>query len=400
MGAVSPFGAGVSALLSGLASGASAVTTVPELASVHGLRCRVQAAVPDIDEKVIPRKFRRSMSPMSVYATMACREALDGANLGDAATASGRMAVVIGSTLGSPATSEAIFREYLFEHSLERMKSTLFFQVMGHSAAANVAQALGVTGRVMAPSAACATGCQTVGLAYETIAYGRQDWALAGGADELHPMTVSTFDIINAASTRYNETPTLTPRPFDTDRDGVVCAEGGGILLLEALETAQARHATILAEVCGFSTVSDPSNMANPNADSMEFCMRAALSDASIDPSAVSYVNAHATGTEQGDAAECEAIARVFGDRVPVSSMKGHMGHTMAASGALELIASVAMMRRGELFATRNLEHIDPACAAIRHALPRERHPVRVIVKNSFAMGGVNSCLVLKEFEP
>jgi 3-oxoacyl-[acyl-carrier-protein] synthase II len=165
------------------------------------------------------------------------------------------------------------------------------------------------------------------------------------------------------------------------------------------LESARRRGARILAEVVGFATVSDPSNIANPNAAAMETCMREALADDGLSPEAVDYINAHATGTEQGDVAECRAIADLFGDRPAVSSLKGNLGHTMAASGALELIATVAMMNRGEAFATRNLEDLDPACAGVRHLRANEKLDIDVALKNSFAMGGINSCLVLRRWK-
>jgi 3-oxoacyl-[acyl-carrier-protein] synthase II len=230
------------------------------------------------------------------------------------------------------------------------------------------------------------------------IALGKQETMLCGGADEFHPLTAATFDVMNAVSTGYNERPEATPRPFDRDRDGVVCAEGCGMLLLESLDSALRRGVPILAEIVGFACVTDTSNIANPNAESMERCMRLALRDAGVEAADVAYVNAHATATAQGDVAEAEAIHAVFGSDVPVSSLKGHIGHTMAASGAIELIGTIAMMQRGELIATHNLDHVDPACAMIRHVRPQERREIAVAVKNNFALGGVNASLVIRRY--
>jgi len=279
------------------------------------------------------------------------------------------------------------------------VKSTVFFQIMNHSCASNVAQTLNVTGRILAPSAACATGCQAVGYAYEMIAFGKQDQMLCGGADEFHPLTVATFDIINAASSQYNDRPQETPRPFDVARDGIVCGEGAGILLLESLESAKARGADILAEVIGFATTADPSNIANPDAASIRFCMEKALIDAGVGPGEIDYVNAHATGTDQGDLAESQAIFEIFGSQVPVSSLKGHLSHTMAASGSLEIIATVGMINRGVLIPTRNLYSVDPRCEKVRHLVASEKMPIRLAVKNNFALGGVNSSVVLRRYE-
>lgn len=397
-GAVSPFGRGVDALMQGLLQGRSGVVQVPELGAIKGIRTRVAALVTGVDEKEIPRKHRRSMSGMSVYATLACRDAALMAGLTEAAFRSGRLGVSIGSTTGSARTMQDFFTDFNADNSLERMKSTLFFHIMNHSCASNVAQALGITGRILAPSAACSTSCQAVGYAAETIACGRQEFMLAGGADEFHALTSGTFDNMNAASIAFNDSPTRTPRPFDRSRDGIVCGEGSGILLLESLDSALARGAEILAEIVGFATNSDPASIANPNAGAIASCMREALADAGLAPCDVDYLNAHATATEQGDVAECEAVAAVFGSEVPVSSLKGHLGHAMAASGTLELAACIEMLRREVLIPTLNLDEVDPRCAGVRHVRGVESRRVRTVLKNNFALGGVNSSIILRRY--
>ena len=396
MGAVSPLGRGVGPLMDGLYGGKGGVTEIPGLSEIGGLRCTVGASVRDVDPMEIPRKHRRSMSPMSIYAVLAAGEALEQAGISREIRESGRLGVTVGSTVGSVRTSHEFFTYFLAEKSIEEMKSSVFFKIMNHSCASNVAHALGITGRMMAVSAACSTGCQTVGYASELIAAGKQDFVLCGGADELHPLTVATFDSLRAASTAFNDRPDATPRPFDEERDGVVCGEGSGILLLESLDSALERGADILAEIAGFASVTDNSSIANPSADSMVTCMRLALDDASMSADDIGYVNAHATGTLQGDIAEGIAIERLFRDTVPVSSLKGHLGHTMAASGTLELIASIDMMRKGAVVPTRNLERADAACGAIAHASGKEKIGCDAAVKNSFALGGVNSSIVVR----
>jgi 3-oxoacyl-[acyl-carrier-protein] synthase II len=336
------------------------------------------------------------MSNMSVYATLASQEALEQAGLEEEHRSGGRMGIAIGSSVGSPLSTQKSYSDFFNHNSLEQMRSTGFFQIMNHSCAANVSQALGVNGRILAPSAACSTSCQTIGYGFETIAFGKQDFMLCGGAEEYHPLITATFDIMNAASVAFNDRPTLTPRPFDQDRDGVVCAEGSGVLLMETMESALLRGAPILAEIVGFATVADTSNMVNPSAASMQTCMEAALADAGLEPGQIHYINAHATGTEQGDEAESEAIYRVFGGHIPVSSLKGHMGHTMAASGALEILATIAMLNRGCIIPTMNLDNVDKTCDKIRHVLKLEDRPCVNAVKNNFAFGGVNSSVVLR----
>jgi 3-oxoacyl-[acyl-carrier-protein] synthase II len=206
------------------------------------------------------------------------------------------------------------------------------------------------------------------------------------------------FDILLASSTR-NDEPTRTPRPFDAERDGVVVAEGAGSLVLEELEFARARGARIIAEVLGFGTNCDGLHMTNPSPDGMEQVMRLALADAGLDADAVDYVNAHGTGTEVGDIAESEATLRVFGPRVPVSTLKGHTGHTLGACGAIEAWISLEMLREGWVAPTKNLENPDPRCAALDYVVgaPREL-AAEIIVSNNFAFGGVNTSLVFRRW--
>jgi 3-oxoacyl-[acyl-carrier-protein] synthase II len=398
MGSISPFGRGVNILVESLFAMKSGVTKIPGLADFGGLRTHVAAVVPDIDFKEIPRKYRRSMSKMSIYATLACQEAVSQGNVTEAMLSDGRLGISMGSTIGSPIATQEFFEDFLTYRSLERMRATTFFQIMNHSCATNVAQTLGIKGRILAPSSACSTGCQAIGYGFEMIASGKQDMMLCGGADEFHPLSPATFDIMSAASVRYNDAPHLTPRPFDLDRDGVVCSEGSGVLLLETLDSAQKRGAPIFAEITGFATSSDTTNIADPNSESIEGCIRLALEDSGMKADEIDYVNAHATGTIQGDIAESTAIGRVFGNDVPVSSLKGHLGHTMAACGALETIASIAMIDKGSLVPTLNLENVDPLCGNIRHIRQIEKADIKTVLKNNFALGGVNTCIVIRGY--
>jgi 3-oxoacyl-[acyl-carrier-protein] synthase II len=203
--------------------------------------------------------------------------------------------------------------------------------------------------------------------------------------------------VLFATSTAYNSTPTRTPRPFDRDRDGLVCGEGCGIVVLEELDRARRRGARILAEVVGYHTSSSGVHISESSKDAMVVCMREALANAGLAPDAVDYVNAHATATIQGDQEEAAAVRELFGDRVPVSSLKGYIGHTLGASAALELIASLAMMARGTIYPTLNLETVAPDCAGIQHVTRRLDRPVSVLVKNSFGFGGIGAVLVCRK---
>lgn len=397
-GAVSPYGIGVSALVDNVRQGKSAVRIIDEWRDIKGLGSYLAAPVPEIDaRKYLPRAARRTMGDMAVHATIAAREALNDAGITDEELQSGGIGIAIGSTTGSPAEYNNFYEEFLAGRSIETLKSGMFFKIMGHSCAANVMYALGISGEQWAPTSACTSSSQAIGLGCLLVRQGRQRAVICGGADEVHYTVTMVFDIIRAASQNNNH-PQKTPRPFDSGRDGVVCGGGAGILLIESLESALARGARIYAEITGFGHASDPGHIANPSPDAMAGVMAQAMREAGVRPDQVDYVNAHATGTEQGDLAEAGAIASVIGTKAPVSSLKGHIGHTLGASGALESILTLEMMQRGEVWPTLHLEQVDPGCGAIN--LIRDVTPgnLETVVKNNFALGGVNVALVYQKW--
>lgn len=398
IGAVSAYGIGMEPLWSGLKNGRSGIEYNPELENIPGLSSNLSGRVPELPEKEIPRRFRRSMSRMSLFAAFAAREAVRMAGLEEEYLSGGRAGVSMSSTVNSPYALEDVFRKYLLGGSgVEQIRSTSFFKIMNHSCAANVAQYLGISGRVISPAAACATGGQAMALGAEAIAAGKQDVMLCGGADEVHPLTVGTFDMMDAASVRHGDNPTRASRPFDADRDGVVCSEGGGVLVLESLDSALSRGALILGEIAGWS-MNCAKNLVSPDPATMRECILAALQSAGAAPGDVDYINAHATSTLQGDADEAAVLARIFGKSVPVSSLKGHLGHTMAASGALETAVVARMMQEGLLLGTRNLENVDPDCAGISHIQEDCTKDVHAVLKNNFAFGGINTALVIRRY--
>lgn len=396
MGAISPFGEGVSLLHNGIAEMQSAISHMERANEIAEMRTKVAGQVSGINLKAVPRKDRRTMTDMGVYALLSAKEALAMADVTEEHIASGRLGMAMACTTNCGELIEDFFTHYLPEKTLDHCKSTTFFKFMGHGAVSSVAQALGITGRIISPAAACATATQSIGLAYETILLGQQDIMLCGGTEELHPLSLASFDFINAASTEFNNTPSETPRPFDVKRDGVVCAEGAGLLILESYDHAVARGANILGEVVGFATLSSPKNPANPDSEAIQKCMLEALRQADLSPSDIGYLNAHATGTEVGDIAEAQAIEEIFGTSVPVSSFKGHLGHTLAASGALETIVTLMGLQKREVYPTRNLETVDPRCGSIHLLTKTEETSSTYFLKNSFALGGINASLIIK----
>jgi 3-oxoacyl-[acyl-carrier-protein] synthase II len=333
---------------------------------------------------------------MSIFAVQAAIQAVAQAKLTPQDIGSQqRVGCMMGSTTGSSQTLARTYERLLTEKSgYDLLGAAEFFMCISHTVAMNVAQYYGIQGVVSSTNAACASGLQAVGAGYDQIRMGRQDIMLCGGGEELHETTVGSFDILYAASTGFNDSPSQTPRPFDAKRDGLVCGEGAGVLVLESLEHAKVRNAEILAEITGYHTCSNGTHVSQSDDAAMTICMNQALEEARLSPSDIGYVNAHATGTAQGDAAEVRAIARVFGDQVPVSSLKGHMGHTLGCSGPIELAAAIEMMRRGVIHATANLDEVAPDCQGVAHVQKRMARRYRALLKNSFAFGGINSAIV------
>lgn len=397
IGSVTPLGYGAGTLFEAMKNRTSAVKHLPEWEEYDGLRSLVAAPCEIRNEMDIPRKTRRSMSPMSIMAVQAADEALADAGIDRASLANGRCGCVSGSTMGSAKVINQAYELVLPEKDFSQLTSMMFFKCMAHSVSANLAQYLGLTGTVMATSAACASSLQAIGAGYDLIRAGRQDVIICGGAEEIHPTVTGIFDLLYATSVNYNDAPELTPRPFDAKRDGLVCGEGAGILVLENYDLAIARNARIYAEIIGYNTVGSGDHVSQSNKEAMIRCMTGALEDAEIRPENIDYINAHATGTIQGDAAEAEAIAELFGSKIPVSSLKGYIGHTLGASGAIELIASLKMMNENLLLPGLNLDEPAADCSGICHLLAPENKKVNCLIKNGFAFGGVNASLICRK---
>ena len=337
------------------------------------------------------------MGRVGILAALASQDAMADANLGEDDVTSERTGVAMGSTTGSVPVLEHFFGSYLATGGILEQEGTNFMKIMGHTVAANVGTMLGVKGRLIAPCSACASSTQAIGYGYEAIKDGYQDLMFCGGADDLHPITAGVFDILHAASKNFNDAPHATPRPFDIRRDGLVVSEGGAVVVLEEYGRARERGAKIYGEILGYGTCCDGSHMTTPSQDGMVRCMRAALEAAAIQNTDLAYINAHATGTDLGDIAECQAIKELIGDKVPVSSTKGYTGHTLAACGAIELIFCLLMMKHGFIAPTLNLEEIDPACRGIGHVQEKIETELDLVMTSNFAFGGVNAVLIVKK---
>ena len=396
-GLVTPLGSDPDRVLDAVLAGVSGIRTIPSLATVEGLGVRIGGAVDGFEPQRIPRKFRRSMSRMSQYAASAAADAIAMAGIDAATLQSGRTAIAAGSTTGSPDAMEAFFREYIGTGSIRGVSGTAFLRVMSHTVPAHLALVFGVTGPVHTPACACAISNQALGIGLDLLRLGRADVVICGGADELSVLGAATFDLVGAAARGWADDPTARPAPFDRSRDGVVVAEGASMLVLETLDHARARGATVLGEVLGYGESCDATHMSSPEPEGMCQAMRRALDDARLSPADIGYVNAHATGTVVGDAAEASATASVFGGETPVSSLKGHFGHTLAACGGIEATLSLIAMARGVLPGTRNLRDPDVSgLFLVRDPLVRR---VDRVVSNNFAFGGINASVVLGRAE-
>ncbi len=342
------------------------------------------------------RKQLRGMGRVSQLAVCAAERALTDAGLiGDPLLKSGRVGVACGSSIGSTADISD-FAQMLLTGTSPGLNANSYVRMMPHTTTANVGIFFGLKGRLIVTSTACTSGSQGIGFAYEAVRNGQQTAMLGGGAEELCPSEAIAFDLLYATS-RRNDAPHTTPRPYDRDRDGLVIGEGAGMLVLEEYEHARARGARIHAEVVGFATNSDGSHVTRPEASTMQVVMELALQDAGLAPEAIGYVNGHGTATEQGDIAETQATARLFGPRMPISSQKSYLGHTLGACGALESIFSIEMMRAGWFAPTINLENVDPRCGELDYITGEGRAlDVEYVMNNNFAFGGVNTSLVFK----
>lgn len=355
-----------------------------------------------VDDFTVPthwtRKQLRSMGRVSRLSVYAAERALAHAGLlEDESIKDGRMGVACGSSTGSTDEIKA-FGNMLLNSVADGLNANSYIRMMPHTTAANISIFFGLTGRLIPTSSACTSGSQGIGYAYEAIKFGRLPLMLAGGAEELCPTEAMVFDALYATSLK-NDAPHTSPRPYDSGRDGLVIGEGAGMLVLEELEHALARGATIHAEIVGFGCNADGQHATKPVQSTMRRAMELALEDAALVPEAIGYVNGHGTATEQGDVAETQATSSLFGSRMPISSQKSYFGHTLGACGALESWFSIEMLNRDSYVHTLNLDHIDPACGELDYLRGEFREMSHeYVMNNNFAFGGVNTSLIFRRW--
>ncbi|HHF3010618.1 TPA: beta-ketoacyl-ACP synthase [Vibrio diabolicus] len=375
----------------------NATQYMPSYEQYDGLNTKLAAPILDFElPKHYKRKQVRGMGRVSKLATVATENALSQAGLiGNDVLTNGQTGIAYGSSTGSTDAIGA-FGVMLNEKTTKAITATTYVQMMPHTTAVNVGLFFGLKGRVIPTSSACTSGSQAIGYAYEAIKHGYQTVMVAGGAEELCPTESAVFDTLFATSLK-NEDPKSTPRPYDSDRDGLVIGEGAGTLVLEEYEHAVARGAKIYAEIIGFASNCDAAHVTQPQMETMQICMEMALQNASIPAEKINYVSAHGTATDRGDIAESNATANALG-KVPISSLKSYFGHTLGACGAIEAWLGLEMMHTGWFNPTLNLENLDEQCGDLDYIAGQGRElDVKYLMSNNFAFGGINTSIIFKK---
>jgi 3-oxoacyl-[acyl-carrier-protein] synthase-1 len=395
MGIVSCIGNDLDKVANALRRGVPGIGPAPEFAAA-GLRSRV-AGIPSLEGlPPVKRTLRRFMSDPALYAYHAACGAIADAKLPAELLGSPRTGLIVGS--GASSGIELVETVALArEHGAHNVAPYAVARVMGNTTSANLATAFGIRGASYSIVSACATSAHCIGHGAELIQLGKLDRVIVGGAEEVRWTTALVFDAMGALSRGFNDAPQWASRPYDKRRDGFVLAGGAGVLVLEELESALARGARVRAELAGYGTSSDGSNMVTPRADGIARAMNMALEEANAD---IDYINTHATSTLVGDRTELEAIREVFGERPPlISSTKGLTGHAIGASGAHEAIYCLLMMERGFVAACANLFEPDPATHGLPLVTASRDASLETVLTNSLGFGGTNASLVLRRWQ-
>ena len=373
----------------------SGIRFIPEYAEL-GFRSQV-GGMPQIDlDARIDRKQRRFMGDASAFAYVAMADAIVDAGLDAASIADPRIGVIAGSGGGSCA-NQVEAADLLRAKGVRRVGPYMVTRTMCSTVSANLATGFHIQGLNYSLSSACATSAHCIGAAMEQIQLGKQDIVFAGGGEELHWTQTMLFDAMGALSSHRNDTPEKASRAYDADRDGFVIAGGGGMVVVESLEHAQARGARILAEIVGYGATSDGADMVAPSGEGAARCMRQAL--ATVE-SPIDYLNTHGTSTPVGDVAELGAIKAVFGaDVPPFSSTKSLSGHSLGAAGVHEAIYCMLMMERGFVAGSANIDTLDPAAEGMPILRASRDATLTTVMSNSFGFGGTNATLVLRRFK-
>ncbi|PKA98670.1 3-oxoacyl-[acyl-carrier-protein] synthase-1 [Flavobacteriaceae bacterium MAR_2009_75] len=362
-----------------------------------GYRSPITGHVDEPDLKsLLSRRQRISMGQEAQFAYMATMEALKNAQIDEDFMEINEIGILYGndSTAKSTVDSVDIMRE---KGDTTLVGSGAIFKAMNSTVTMNLSTIFKLKGINLTISAACASGSHSVGLAYHLIKSGLQECIIAGGAQEINPEAMGSFDGLGVFATN-TDNPEKASKPFDKDRDGLVPSGGGATLIVESYDSAVKRGAPILAELVGYGFSSNGDHISTPNVDGPSRAMQRALDDAKMNPSEIDYVNAHATSTPVGDANEAKAIFEVFGETNPyVSSTKSMTGHECWMAGASEIVYSLIMMENSFIAPNINLENTDEDSGKLNIVKKTLNKKIDVFLSNSFGFGGTNSALILKK---
>jgi len=394
LGLVSCLGNDRSSVATSLRESRSGIRAIPEYTEL-GFRSQV-GGMPDIDlDALIDRKQRRFMGDASAFAHVSMADAIKDASLSPDSVVDPRIGVIAGSGGGSCA-NQVEAADLLRAKGVRRVGPYMVTRTMCSTVSANLATAFHIRGLNYSISSACATSAHCIGAAMEQIQLGKQDLVFAGGGEELHWTQTMLFDAMGALSSKYNDTPGVASRAYDADRDGFVIAGGGGMVVVESLQHAQARGARIIAEIIGYGATSDGADMVAPSGEGAARCMRQAL--ATVD-GRIDYLNTHGTSTPVGDVAELGAMRDVFGANVPpFSSTKSLSGHSLGAAGVQEAIYCMLMMDQGFIAGSANIASLDPAAEGLPVVRESRDAKLDTVMSNSFGFGGTNASLVLRRW--
>ena len=392
IGIVSAIGNTADEVAASLKSARSGISFAPEYAQL-GFRCQVHAK-PDIDwESMVDRRAARFLAPGTAYAHIAMEQAIADSGLTPEEVSHERTGLIVGA--GGPSTSTIVAAaDTTREKGPKRIGPFAVPKAMSSGPSAVLATWFKIRGLNFSISSACATSTHCIGSAYEQIMLGKQDVVFAGGTEELDWSLSNMFDAMGAMSSNFNATPAVASRAYDRDRDGFVIAGGAGIVVVEDMERAKARGATIYAEIVGYAANSDGFDMVAPSGEGAIRCMNLAIQSAG--GRSIDYLNPHGTSTPVGDSKEMDAVRAVFGDKAPaISSTKSLTGHSLGAAGAQEAIYCLLMMRDGFLAESAHIENLDPAFSDLPILRQREDRQIETAMSNSFGFGGTNGCLIM-----
>ena len=393
-GIVSSLGNNTAEVTRSLREGRSGLRANPKYAEL-GMRCQVSGR-PDLAlDALVDRRTLRFMGDAAAYAFLSMQQAIEQSGLTPQQVSHPRTGLVAGSG-GASSYNQVWAADTLRAKGIKRVGPFMVTRTMGSTVSACLATPFGIKGVNYSITSACATSAHCIGHAAQLIAWGNQDVVFAGGGEEESWELSLLFDAMGAMSSGFNDQPERASRAFDAARDGFVIAGGGGMLVLEALEHAQARGAPILAELVGFGASSDGLDMVAPSGEGAVRCMQQALATVHTP---VDYINAHGTSTPVGDLAELGAVREVFGARIPhISSTKSLSGHSLGAAGVQEAIYCLLMMQEGFAAASAHIETLDPAAAGLPILRQRLDTPLHTVMSNSFGFGGTNASLVFSRY--